>query len=328
MATNIELVTYAGKTVTPLDDALIYENAVTNGIIDGCECTLSGGNTIHMEGGHGIICGRKFTVYESDTNIPLSSGGTLNGRMKVHLDLSDTGEPIQFIVESASSLPALVQQDDVNVNNGIYEFVMCTFSVSETAVTNFTQVFPTAYPESREIATYGATTAQLASTDKILVQKANGDTYSMSYSALINSLAATLITRSGTVTDSKHALSAVENNPNVSDTLAAKISALNSSLNNSIGNGIVTGLNAPVTALSITASTHAQTEFAEAIYAAAKLKGNYQSIFRVSRSGSGYLAIVQYVTDNYGAILLLQYGNIYVWALVGGTWTFKTVSTT
>ena len=142
MATNIQLVTYAGQTVTPLDDSLIYENALTSGIIYGCGCTLVGGNTIHMMGGHGIICGRKFTVFESDTAVPLSSSGTLNGRMKVHLDLADTGEPIRFIIETAASLPALVQQSDVNINNGVYEFAMCTFKVTTQAVTNFAQAFP------------------------------------------------------------------------------------------------------------------------------------------------------------------------------------------
>lgn len=144
MATNIQLVTYAGQTVTPLDDALFYEKAVTSGIISGCECTLSGGNTLHMAGGHGIICGRKFTVFESDTPIPLSSGGTLNGRMKVHLDLADTGEPIKFVIETAAQLPDLTRENDVNINNGIYEFNMCTFSVSETAVSDFWQAFPPA----------------------------------------------------------------------------------------------------------------------------------------------------------------------------------------
>jgi len=144
MATNIQLVTYAGQTVTPLDDAMLYEKAVTSGIIYGCECSLSGGNTLHMAGGHGIICGRKFTVFESDTPIPLSSGGTLNGRMTVHLDLADTGEPIKFIIETAAQLPALIQEENVNPNNGVYEMEMCSFRVSETAVTDFTQTFPEA----------------------------------------------------------------------------------------------------------------------------------------------------------------------------------------
>jgi hypothetical protein len=144
MATNIQLVTYAGQTVTPLDDAMLYESAITSGIIYGCECSLSGGNTLHMVGGHGIICGRKFTVFESDTPIPLSPGGTLNGRMKVHLDLADTGEPIKFVIETAAQLPELTQESNVNANNGIYEFNMCTFKVSETAVSDFWQAFPKA----------------------------------------------------------------------------------------------------------------------------------------------------------------------------------------
>ena len=86
----ISLVTFNNRTVTPQDDALVYESALhKSGIIYGCTVTLTSANVLHVAAGHGVIAGRKFTVDAMDITVPLSSSGTIKGRLYIHLELSN-----------------------------------------------------------------------------------------------------------------------------------------------------------------------------------------------------------------------------------------------
>lgn len=143
MADNILLVTYSGRTVTPQDDALVYEAAVSqSGIIYGGEVTFKNSNTLHIGAGHGIICGRKFTIIESDISIQLTAGAVNTGRLYVHLDLSNTTAPIQILTEIGTTLTAPIQQEDVNIINGVYEFNLATFTVDAQTVSSVLSVAP------------------------------------------------------------------------------------------------------------------------------------------------------------------------------------------
>lgn len=143
MANEIKLVTASGQTVTPQDDALIYEKFSTgNGIIYGCEVTIKNSNTLHINAGHGIVCGRKFTVIDSDIPVTLSSSGTLNGRLYIHLDLSLLSDPIVLNTEIANTLTPEVHGSDVNINNGIYDINLVTFTVDTLTIDNLTDVAP------------------------------------------------------------------------------------------------------------------------------------------------------------------------------------------
>lgn len=143
MANNIKLVTYAGSTVTPQDDALVYETAVgQNGIMSGCAMAIKNNNTLHISAGHGIVCGRKFSVVESDITVLLTTGDTLAGRVYVHLDLSNTTDPIQIMTETGSSLTEPIQQTDVNISNGIYEFNLATFTIDALTIADLVDVKP------------------------------------------------------------------------------------------------------------------------------------------------------------------------------------------
>ena len=143
MADNIKLVTYSGSTVTPLDDALVYEKAIgQSGIIYGAEITLKNTNTLHINAGHGVICGRKFTIVDSDIPVQLTAGTTNPGRVYIHLDLSNTTEPIQIMTEVAATLAAPIQQEDVNINNGVYEFNMATFTIDAQTISEVVNIFP------------------------------------------------------------------------------------------------------------------------------------------------------------------------------------------
>lgn len=140
---GIRLVTFYNSTVTPQDDALIYENALpASGMIYGGNVTIKNANTLHISAGHGALCGRKFTIEEDDIPIILTSSGTLNGRLYIHMDLSDTGEPISLEVERANVLTPVIQQSNVNINDGIYEINLATFTISTSTVSDLNYVAP------------------------------------------------------------------------------------------------------------------------------------------------------------------------------------------
>ena len=140
---GIKLVTFAAQTITPQDDALIYETALQeSGMIYGGSVSIKNANVLHVEAGHGALCGRKFTIEATDVPVPLTASGSLQGRIYIHMDLSDTGEPISFQVETASTLTPVVQQSDVNINSGIYEINLATFIVDTSTISNLVNVAP------------------------------------------------------------------------------------------------------------------------------------------------------------------------------------------
>ena len=145
MADNISLITFAGTSVAPQDDAIVYESALgTGGIAYGCTVTQASSNTLHIAAGHGVICGRKFTVYESNIAVQLaSSSAGLLGRLYIHLDLSNPDEPIQLLTETAATLTPPITDQNVNIVNGVYEINLATFSVSTSTISNLVNVFPT-----------------------------------------------------------------------------------------------------------------------------------------------------------------------------------------
>ena len=116
---SIQLVTYANQTVTPTNDAIIYERAIDqNGIFYGCNVTVSS-NNVNITGGYGIICGREFVIQSESIAVTLAPSGTLDGRLYVRLDLADADAPIQLLTSTGNTLPPLEQDSDVNYTNGI-----------------------------------------------------------------------------------------------------------------------------------------------------------------------------------------------------------------
>lgn len=141
----ISLVTYTNQSVSAQDDALIYQTAVKqSGIIYGCEVTIKNATTLHIASGHGVICGRKFTVTAQDFSITLSGSGTIRGRLYIHMDLSNASTPIAFMTQVAASLTNPVQQADCNITSGIYEINLATFNVSTSTISNLVDVAPEA----------------------------------------------------------------------------------------------------------------------------------------------------------------------------------------
>lgn len=139
MADNIRLITFSAQTVKAVNDANVYEAALgPGGVKYGCVVTASAAasNVLHITAGNGVICGRAFEVFETDIPIQLSGAGTMKGRVYLHMDLSNAAEPIQIMTETGSSLTPPIQQEDVNVTNGIYEINLATFEVTTSAIAN------------------------------------------------------------------------------------------------------------------------------------------------------------------------------------------------
>lgn len=140
---SIQLVTYANQTVTPTNDAIIYEKAVDqNGIFYGCNVTVTS-NTVNITGGYGIVCGREFVINSESIAVTLAPSGTLDGRLYVRLDLADADAPIQLLTATGNTLPPLVQDDDVNYTNGVYEMELATFTVGVSALSDVVETFET-----------------------------------------------------------------------------------------------------------------------------------------------------------------------------------------
>lgn len=145
MADNITLKTYKGGNVTPQDDAIVYETAIPgSGIFKGCEVTYARGNVLHISQGFGMIRGRFFEVYETEIDVRLADvGETLQGRVYIHLDLSNADEPIKILAQAAAELPPLDADVNINYNNSSYDLELAIFTVSSAGLDGLTKVFPT-----------------------------------------------------------------------------------------------------------------------------------------------------------------------------------------
>ena len=140
---NIRLVTFAGETVTPIDDALVYQTAIADsGIIYGASVTQSDASTLHISAGYGIASGRFFEIYDSDIIVQLSSSGNLLGQLYVHMDLGSALSPIEILYETGTSLTPMQQDANVNVSNGVYEFQLATFKVNTSTISNLAYTAP------------------------------------------------------------------------------------------------------------------------------------------------------------------------------------------
>lgn len=138
---SIQLVTYANQTVTPTNDAIIYEKAVDqNGIFYGCNVTVTS-NNVNITGGYGLVCGREFVINSESIAVTLAPSGTLEGRLYVRLDLADADAPIQLLTATGNTLPPLVQDDDVNYTNGTYEMELATFTVGVSSLSDVVETF-------------------------------------------------------------------------------------------------------------------------------------------------------------------------------------------
>lgn len=142
---SIILKQFVHSTVTPVDDAILYQHFDNRaGILAGCTVAING-TSIHVGAGRGVICGRVFQIVAED--VPATLGANLLGRLLIRVDTANAGSPITFVAQAANPLPALTQ-DDINRGGTVYEMPLATYNVSATAISDITRVAPILAPLS------------------------------------------------------------------------------------------------------------------------------------------------------------------------------------
>lgn len=185
MAT-IDLITYDQKMVTPKDDALIHQFGISNGVLYGCEVTLANSNTLHITGGQGVIYGRQWEIAEGDITVTLPASGSLKGRLYVKIDLSNTTNPIELLVQTAVTLPDLTDDDQINVDNSVSELEICTFDVSSLTISNLERtVEQVADGDHQDVVDLQADVSEIKSNLTDLPYYQDGETYSITETVYI-----------------------------------------------------------------------------------------------------------------------------------------------
>jgi hypothetical protein len=138
---HIDLVDYAGGLLTAQRHAIVT-SAVVNGmgVYHGCEATIKGTNKIHLQPGFLTIYGRMVEVFEQDFTVTLASSGTKKGRLYCVIDLANTDNPCDILVETGTTLSDLPDHPDMNYNFGKSAFEICNFTVgvSQISALNYT----------------------------------------------------------------------------------------------------------------------------------------------------------------------------------------------
>ena len=141
---SVTLHTVDNGTVNAINDAKYYEK-LTNGmcgLVEGGVCSVVSQNTVHISAGWGIIQGRLFTIETEDINVTTSDSGTVNGRLKLVINLADADTPISIESEAARTLNPLDNTGNLNEGDFVYEFALATYQVDELNVSNLVSNTP------------------------------------------------------------------------------------------------------------------------------------------------------------------------------------------
>ena len=176
---SVILKQFDGGAIAPQDDAILYNSIITrNGILDGCTITHLGANQIKITAGRGIIKGRMFEVEEMTVNCQLASAGTQKGRMYLRMELSNMENPAQIKTVAADTLPELVQEEDCNYTNGIYELELCTYDVTDTLLSNLKttyEVIDTVFPVAKTLDDVNGVTDENVLAGALAVKELNSE---------------------------------------------------------------------------------------------------------------------------------------------------------
>jgi hypothetical protein len=141
---NINLITYSGSLVTPQCDALMNDAELSNnGMFFGGEVSASSADTLEISHGFGVIYGREFEIMAQSIPVQLATSGTLLGRVYINLDLNNQSQPIDLLYVTGTSLPALVDNPNINQTSGSTQMEIATFTVDTSSVNNVVNTVPT-----------------------------------------------------------------------------------------------------------------------------------------------------------------------------------------
>lgn len=127
----------SGRNVIVKDDAILQEKVFPAFcLFTSCTCSMAAQNKIAISATRGICCGNDFAIELTEQTVPLAESGTVQGRIVVVMDLSET-EPFSLRTETTTgTFPALIRDSTPNLTNGIYEAVLCTYEANETTISN------------------------------------------------------------------------------------------------------------------------------------------------------------------------------------------------
>ena len=150
---SVKLLQIDGGLVTPKDDAILYQYILQSaGVIEGCAVTSLGANQLQVAAGRLMIMGRQVIIEQETILAALSTSGTVNGRLLIHIDLTNSTTPIQFITQAAATLQTLTRSD-INHGGAVYEYPMATYQVDQTQITGLTAATnPLATPATLQLA--------------------------------------------------------------------------------------------------------------------------------------------------------------------------------
>ena len=148
----ITLKTFNGQSISAQNDSIIYQTAVPmNGIIKGCDITLSQSNILHIAAGYGLIRGRLFEIEAEDIQVNFPSLETLAGQLYIKMDLANAENPISLEVETGASLTTLVADPNVNFNLTEFDMQLCTFNISVTEISNLVETYPFIWANNNQV---------------------------------------------------------------------------------------------------------------------------------------------------------------------------------
>lgn len=146
---SMVLKTFAGQSISPLDDALMRNGmaAGQDGVAYGLTLTKPSNSTIRFSAGYGMIQGREFQLTAAETvNITLASSGTKYGLVYLQMDLSNTSSPLSIGVQYANTedgFTALTKNSNVNINSGIWQMELARITISTSDITAYTRTCET-----------------------------------------------------------------------------------------------------------------------------------------------------------------------------------------
>lgn len=122
----VELITFSGKTVTAMNDAIVHDAEMgASGILYGCEITASG-STITVGGGYGLVKGRLFQITTTALNANIS-GSSGVGQVFIKLDVTNSSLPISLLVRTGSDYATMESDDTANYTGGVYWMELARF---------------------------------------------------------------------------------------------------------------------------------------------------------------------------------------------------------
>jgi hypothetical protein len=134
---GLQKITFDGANVTSKIDADLYHFIFSNqiGVLSGLKNSVSytlANNTITFQDGYVVVYGRLIYV-EGGTSLTVSPDSVKFGYVVLKVDTSTNALSI-YIKEQAGTYPILTE-DNLLLNNGIYELALCAYTKTTTSVT-------------------------------------------------------------------------------------------------------------------------------------------------------------------------------------------------